>query len=188
MAPESQLVCHHQECPQVSLLQSRETLRHRAGAQTQAQTVRPGRDFASGFLVAEICSRYHPVEFEMHSFEQVVSNERKAANWELLEKRFKVCPAPAWPSMCLPGPHCRPQAAASGLALPLCSEPADGVCRSSGCLLSLPWYSLSRPQSPRQPRSSWSCFTQPWKRLPGQPPVRCRETRPHQRSICMGRA
>ena len=26
----------------------------------------------------------------MHSFEQVVSNERKAANWELLEKRFKV--------------------------------------------------------------------------------------------------
>ena len=48
------------------------------------------RDFASGFLVAEICSRYHPVEFEMHSFEHVISNERKAANWALLEKRFRV--------------------------------------------------------------------------------------------------
>ena len=40
--------------------------------------------------MAEICNRYHPVDFEMHSFEHVVSNERKACNWDLLEKRFKV--------------------------------------------------------------------------------------------------
>ena len=48
------------------------------------------RDFANGFLIAEICARYHPSDFGLHSYENVVSNERKASNWMLLERSFKA--------------------------------------------------------------------------------------------------
>ena len=48
------------------------------------------RDFANGFLIAEICYKYFPSDFGLHSFENVVGNERKASNWALLERSFKV--------------------------------------------------------------------------------------------------
>lgn len=38
-------------------------------------------------------SRYYPSDVEMHSFENVLSAERKRANWVVLEKLFKVCAA-----------------------------------------------------------------------------------------------
>jgi hypothetical protein len=50
------------------------------------------RDFANGFLIAEVLSRYYPSDIEMHSFENVTSMERKRANWVVLEKLFKVRP------------------------------------------------------------------------------------------------
>jgi hypothetical protein len=48
------------------------------------------RDFANGFLFAEVLSRYYPVDVEMHSFENVASTELKRANWAVLERLFKV--------------------------------------------------------------------------------------------------
>ncbi len=48
------------------------------------------RDFANGFLIAEILSRYYPADVQMHSFEAVASSTRKKQNWHLLEKLFKV--------------------------------------------------------------------------------------------------
>ena len=48
------------------------------------------RDFANGFLVAEVLSKYFPDDVQMHSFENVTSAERKKSNWHLLKKFFKV--------------------------------------------------------------------------------------------------
>jgi hypothetical protein len=48
------------------------------------------RDFANGFLVAEILSKYFPQDIQMHSFENVTSQELKMANWRVLEKFFRV--------------------------------------------------------------------------------------------------
>ena len=47
-------------------------------------------DFANGFLFAEILSRYFPADVQMHSFENVASGERKRANWDVLDRFFKV--------------------------------------------------------------------------------------------------
>lgn len=50
------------------------------------------RDFANGFLVAELLARYYPADVQMHSFSNVHSAERKKNNWFLLNKFFKVRP------------------------------------------------------------------------------------------------
>lgn len=57
---------------------------------TEARTFLLRRDFANGFLYAEILSRYYPADVQMHSFENVASMERKKKNWSLLEKVIKV--------------------------------------------------------------------------------------------------
>lgn len=49
------------------------------------------REFANGFLFAEVLSRYYPSDVHMHSFENVSSTERKKSNWGLLTKLLKVC-------------------------------------------------------------------------------------------------
>lgn len=54
------------------------------------------RDFANGFLFAEILARYYPADVQMHSFENVASMQRKKQNWSLLEKFFKVSCMGAW--------------------------------------------------------------------------------------------
>lgn len=48
------------------------------------------RDFANGFLFAELMSRYFPAEVALHSFANVASTARKQSNWHLLSKLFKV--------------------------------------------------------------------------------------------------
>jgi hypothetical protein len=56
------------------------------------------RDFANGFLFAEILSRYYPAEVQMHSFENVASSERKKSNWALLTKFLTVR---SWSKSCM---------------------------------------------------------------------------------------
>ncbi|RDD39199.1 Spermatogenesis-associated protein 4 [Trichoplax sp. H2] len=49
----------------------------------------PKRDFANGFLVAEIFSWYFPQEIHMHSYYNAPSLPKKIGNWSQLERLFK---------------------------------------------------------------------------------------------------
>lgn len=44
------------------------------------------RDFANGFLMAEVLSRYFPNDVSMHSFENVNSTPKKRSNWHLVSR------------------------------------------------------------------------------------------------------
>lgn len=48
------------------------------------------RDFCSGYLMAEVLSRYYAADVSMHSYANVTSSERKKQNWALLWKLFMV--------------------------------------------------------------------------------------------------
>ena len=50
------------------------------------------RNFANGFLIAEIFSRYDPKSIEMHSYDNGISAKARASNWELLERYFNNTP------------------------------------------------------------------------------------------------
>jgi hypothetical protein len=69
------------------------------------------RDFANGFLVAEIFSRYFPHDIQMHSYDNGISLPKKLANWELLEKFFQKKRVPIGRDMIDLVIHCKGNAA-----------------------------------------------------------------------------
>ncbi|KAJ3331639.1 hypothetical protein HDU76_002646 [Blyttiomyces sp. JEL0837] len=46
------------------------------------------RDFANGFLIAEILSKYHPNDVQMHAFDTGTGPAARKNNWDLLERVF----------------------------------------------------------------------------------------------------
>lgn len=69
------------------------------------------RDFANGFLVAEICSRYFPQDVQMHSYDNGISLARKLDNWKQLEKFFKRSSVPVARELIDAVLHAKPDAA-----------------------------------------------------------------------------
>ena len=71
----------------------------------------PKRDFANGFLIAEIFSRYYPDQIKMHSFDSGTNTAKKLSNWELLEKFFRKNEIPIARSDWEPVVYSAPEAA-----------------------------------------------------------------------------
>ncbi|KAJ3271201.1 spermatogenesis-associated protein 4 [Terramyces sp. JEL0728] len=46
------------------------------------------RDFANGYIVAEILSKYYPIDVQMHSFDSGTAIGAKKNNWGILERIF----------------------------------------------------------------------------------------------------
>lgn len=68
------------------------------------------RDFANGFLIAEIISRYYPTDIQMHSFDTGISSAKKADNWAQLEKFFGKKAVPVEHQMIQDVMDCKPDA------------------------------------------------------------------------------
>lgn len=49
----------------------------------------PKRDFANGWVFAEILSRYHPNEIEMYQYDNGFKMDKRKNNWDHLQKFFK---------------------------------------------------------------------------------------------------
>ncbi|KAL0212729.1 hypothetical protein RCL1_006355 [Eukaryota sp. TZLM3-RCL] len=69
------------------------------------------RDFANGFLIAEIFSRYYPQDVQLHSFENGQSLPRKQDNWSQLQRFFTKRAIPFDAQIIQDTIHCKPDAA-----------------------------------------------------------------------------
>lgn len=69
------------------------------------------RDFANGFLVAEIFSWYYPQDIQMHSYDNGISLPTKLGNWSQLERFFSKKRLGIPKEMIDGTIHCKPGAA-----------------------------------------------------------------------------
>ena len=66
------------------------------------------RDFANGFIIGEIFSRYFPSEINTRSFDSGTSRSAKTQNWEYLNTFFQKKEVPGTPKMMDDTMNCRP--------------------------------------------------------------------------------
>lgn len=69
------------------------------------------RDFANGFLIAEIFSRYYKSEIAMHSFENGIGLQKRLENWEILIRFFQKMNFPIERQLIDAVIHCKKDAA-----------------------------------------------------------------------------
>ncbi|KAJ3042655.1 spermatogenesis-associated protein 4 [Rhizophlyctis rosea] len=69
------------------------------------------RDFANGFLIAEILSKYHPLEVSMHCFDTGTGMKAKKGNWDVLGRVFSKLSIPVPQQLCNEIMQARPDAA-----------------------------------------------------------------------------
>lgn len=92
MDPKPRLGIFREKCPEVSATNTR---RRHFRAQQDVVTVvvlrvvRARRDFANGFLLAEIFSRYDDKNVQMHSYDNGTSLAVRKDNWNQLKKYWR---------------------------------------------------------------------------------------------------
>eukprot|EP00002_Diphylleia_rotans_P007921 TRINITY_DN1757_c0_g1_i8.p1 TRINITY_DN1757_c0_g1~~TRINITY_DN1757_c0_g1_i8.p1 ORF type:complete len:675 (-),score=103.14 TRINITY_DN1757_c0_g1_i8:762-2786(-) len=92
---------------------TRDILKWLQGLDLSYSVKNPRRDFANGFIVAEIFSRYYPADVQMHSYDNGTSLQKKLDNWALLDRFIKKREIPLNPSLVEDTMHAKPGAAIS---------------------------------------------------------------------------
>ncbi|XP_019739432.1 spermatogenesis-associated protein 4 [Hippocampus comes] len=89
----------------------RDVTRWLQGLELTVQLMNVRRDFASGYHVAEMFSRYYPRDFEMHSYSKGASFSAKQDNWNKIRRTLQKLRLHLTEKLVYGTIHCKPGAA-----------------------------------------------------------------------------
>ncbi|KAI8925505.1 hypothetical protein BC831DRAFT_401125 [Entophlyctis helioformis] len=98
------------------------------------------RDFANGFLLAEILSKYYPADVQMHAFDTGTGTGAKKNNWGMLERIFTKYSIPVSKEICTNVAACNPKSANILLSIIYWhlnnkAPPPEGITATSATLM-----------------------------------------------------